>query len=81
VGLAGNKKALIISSRGGIIAGTPMEVALDHQEAYLKTVMRFIGITDMKVVRAEGLNLGAEARKQAIQRALGELKLLEQALA
>jgi FMN-dependent NADH-azoreductase len=76
VGLAGGKKALIISSRGGAIAGTPMEAALDHQEAYLKTVMRFIGITDVKVVRAEGLNLGAEPRRQAIERALAELKLL-----
>jgi FMN-dependent NADH-azoreductase len=79
VGLAGGKKALIISSRGGAIAGTPMEVAVDHQEAYLKTVMRFIGITDVKLVRAEGLNLGADTRKQAIDRALDELKLLEQA--
>ncbi len=81
VGLAGGKKALIISSRGGAIAGTPMEAALDHQEAYLKTVMRFIGITNVKLVRAEGLNLGAETRKQAIERALAELKLLEEAFA
>ena len=43
--------------------------------------MRFIGITDVKVVRAEGLNLGAESRKQSIERALGELKLLEEAFA
>ena len=81
VGLAGGKKALIISSRGGAIAGTPMEAAVDHQEAYLKTVMRFIGITDAKLVRAEGLNLGAETRKQAIERALAELKLLDEAFA
>ena len=79
VGLAGGKKALIISSRGGAIAGTPMEAAVDHQEAYLKTVMRFMGITDVKLVRAEGLSMGADMRKQAIDRALDELKLLEQA--
>ena len=43
--------------------------------------MRFIGITNVKLVRAEGLSLGAETRKQAIERALAELKLLEEAFA
>lgn len=81
LGLAGGKKALILSSRGGAIAGTPMEAAMDHQEAYLRTVMRFIGITDVKLVRAEGLSKGGEARKQAVERALAELKLLEEAFA
>ena len=81
VGLAGGKKALIISSRGGAIAGTPMEAAVDHQEAYLKTVLRFIGITNATLVRAEGLNLGAESRKQAIERALADLRLLDEAFA
>jgi FMN-dependent NADH-azoreductase len=81
VGLAGGKKALIISSRGSAIASTPMEAALDHQEAYLKTVMQFIGITDVKVVRAEGLSLGAESRKHAMERALAELQVHDEALA
>ena len=81
VGLASGKKALIISSRGGALAGTPVEAAVDHQEAYLTTVMRFIGITDPKLVRAEGLNLGADTRKLAIERALAELRLLEKAFA
>jgi FMN-dependent NADH-azoreductase len=75
VGLAGGKKVLVISSRGGLLSGTPAEAALDHQEAYLRAVMGFFGITDVQVIRAEGLALGADSRKQAIERALEELKL------
>ena len=75
-GLAGGKKVLIISSRGGALVGTPYETAVDHQEAYLTAVLGFLGITDLKIVRAEGLALGPDARKQAIEGALEELQLL-----
>jgi FMN-dependent NADH-azoreductase len=80
-GLAGGKKVLIISSRGSALLGTPYETALDHQEAYLTAVLRFLGITDLKIVRAEGLALGPDARKHAIERALEELQLLHEAFA
>jgi FMN-dependent NADH-azoreductase len=76
VGLAGGKKVLIISSRGGAMSGTPAEVALDHQEAYLKAVMRFFGIEDVTIVRAEGLSLGPVVRRKAIEGALHQLRLL-----
>lgn len=81
VGLAGGKKVLVISSRGGLLSGTPIETALDHQEAYLRAVMGFFGITDLRVVRAEGLAFGADARQQAIERALAELQLCSEEFA
>lgn len=65
-GLAGGKKVVIVSSRGGNYAGTPLEAALDHQESYLRAVFGFFGITDIEVLRAEGLNLGAEVRNASI---------------
>ena len=80
-GLAGGKKVLIISSRGSALVGTPYETAVDHQEAYLTAVLGFLGITDVKIVRAEGLALGPDARKQAIERALEELQLVQGAFA
>ena len=43
------------STRGGRMSGAPHEVALDHQEAYLRAVFGFIGIQNLKFVRAEGL--------------------------
>lgn len=66
VGLAGGKRVVIASARGGKYAGTPLETALDHQEAYLRGVFGFVGITDLTIVRAEGTNMGPEAVKQAM---------------
>jgi FMN-dependent NADH-azoreductase len=57
-GLAGGKKLVIVSTRGGMYgAETPMAL-FDHQETYLKSLFGFLGITDIIVVRAEGLAMG-----------------------
>ena len=74
VGLAGGKTVYILSSRGGAYAGQPFETAVDHQEAWLKAVLGFIGITDITVIRAEGTNLGDEARAAGIAKALEQIK-------
>lgn len=80
-GLAGGKRLVIVSSRGGKYAGEAYETAMDHQEAYLRTVFAFFGITDVTVLRAEGVDTGAEARAQAIGQALGETTALARVLA
>lgn len=75
-GLAGGKQVIIVSTRGGQIHGSAAEVALDHQEAYLRTLFGFFGITDIQMLRAEGIGLGPEARQQALAAAharVGEL--------
>ncbi|CCM78941.1 FMN-dependent NADH-azoreductase [Rhizobium mesoamericanum] len=75
-GLAGGKRVIIASSRGGMYgAGTPME-ALDHQETYLRSVFNFFGVTDVAFIRAEGVALGEEQRKQAIVAAEAEIAKL-----
>jgi FMN-dependent NADH-azoreductase len=66
VGLAGAKKVIIVSSRGGMYAGMPYEAAMDHQEAYLRTVLNFLGINDVSYVRAEGVAMGVEKQREAI---------------
>lgn len=63
VGLAGGKKVIIVSTAGGIHAGQPTGVA---HENYLELVLNFLGITDIEVVRAEGLAYGDEPRRNAI---------------
>lgn len=63
VGLAGGKKVIIVSTAGGIHAGQPSGVA---HENYLQLVLNFLGITDIEVVRAEGLAYGDEPRRSAI---------------
>ena len=68
-GLAGGKRVIVASSRGGVYSSGPM-VGLDHQEAYLRDVFGFIGITDLEFVRAEGVSVGPEGRVKAIAAAL-----------
>jgi FMN-dependent NADH-azoreductase len=72
VGLAGGKRVIIVSSRGSVFTGTPI-AALDHQESYLRTVFGFFGITDIEVLRAEGIGLGPDARVVALERAHAEV--------
>jgi FMN-dependent NADH-azoreductase len=74
VGLAGGKRVVIVSSRGGAYAGTAVETAVDHQEAYLKTMLGFFGVTDVTVVRAEGLGISPEHRTKAIEAALAQIE-------
>ena len=73
VGLAGGKTVFIASSRGGIFSSSETMRPLDHQEAYLRTVLGFFGITDITVIRAEGLGLGPEARDKAVAAAQAEI--------
>lgn len=71
-GLAGGKRVIIASTRGGLYAeGSPF-AAMDFQENYLRAVFAFLGVTDVEVVRAEGLNIGPEQRQAALDAALGE---------
>ncbi|EIK96111.1 azoreductase [Pseudomonas sp. M47T1] len=62
-GLCGGKKVVIVSTSGGIHAGQPTGIA--HEE-FLKVLLGFIGITDIEIVRAEGLAYGDEVRTKAL---------------
>ncbi|AOF91064.1 FMN-dependent NADH-azoreductase [Sinorhizobium sp. RAC02] len=67
-GLAKGKKVIIVSTRGGHYSAGPAAV-MDHQESYLKAVLGFLGITDIEIVRAEGLNLSPDSKIEAISEA------------
>ncbi|GCB04204.1 FMN-dependent NADH-azoreductase [Ralstonia sp. SET104] len=81
VGLAGGKKVIVASTRGGVYSVGPA-AGLDFQEAYLKAVFGFFGITDVQFVRAEGLAMGPDARAQALEAARAALRdVVSQAVA
>lgn len=67
-GLLKGKKAILVLSRGGVYSEEPMK-QLDFQEPYLRAILAFVGITDVHVVRIEGLAMGANAIKNAIESA------------
>lgn len=68
-GLAGGKKVIIASSRGGFYGPSSAQAAFDFQENYLRAVFAFIGIDDVEIVRAEGLAVGPEQKEAALLRA------------
>ena len=75
-GLCGGKKVIVVSSRGGLYGAGSPAAAMDFQENYLKTVFGFLGITDITVVRAEGVAYGPDAAAAAIEGAKAEIAKL-----
>lgn len=63
------KKVFIASSRGNVYAPGSPAAPFEHHESYLTSVLSFIGLTDVTVVRAEGLALGPEVREEAMVKA------------
>jgi FMN-dependent NADH-azoreductase len=65
-GLAGGKRVIVASSRGGFYGAGSAGAAMDFQENYLRAVLGFVGITDVEFVRAEGIAVSAEHKEQAL---------------
>jgi FMN-dependent NADH-azoreductase len=64
-GLLSGKRAVVLTSRGGIYAGS----GLDHQEPYLRQALGFIGIHEVSFIHAEGQSMGAEVAEQGLLQA------------
>jgi FMN-dependent NADH-azoreductase len=63
IGIVNAKKALIVSGRGGDYTNSPAE-AFEMGERYLRTILSFFGITDIKSVAAENLDVvGVDVEK------------------
>jgi FMN-dependent NADH-azoreductase len=76
IGLCSGKQLVIASSRGGIYSADSPAAVFDHQETYLKAAFGFLGITDVTVIRAEGVAMGPDARSVAFASAKQETAAL-----
>ncbi len=65
-GLAGGKTVIVASTRGGMYSTSEGGRAMEHQESYLQTVFGFFGVSDVRIVRAEGLAMGEAGKAQAL---------------
>ena len=68
-GLIQGKKVYVAFARGGIYRGTPA----DSQTPYIQTILGFLGMTDVKFIFAEGLNMGPEAVEKGFAQAEADL--------
>ena len=69
-GLLKGKKIYVVLTRGGQYRNTPS----DTQVPYLRTVLSFLGMTDIQFIYAEGLALGADAEQQSLASARQQIE-------
>lgn len=69
LGLLTGKKVYVFAARGGLYAGTPM----DTQTNYVRDFLRFLGITDVEFVYAEGLAISAQSKEAGLAKAAAEI--------
>lgn len=68
VGLLTGKKVYVVLASGGVYSQGPA-APLNHAVPYLKSVLGFLGITDIETIYVEGLAFGPEAAEKAIDAA------------
>lgn len=69
VGLLTGKKVYLALTRGGRYRNTPA----DTQVPYLKTVLAFLGMSDVQFVYAEGLAMGPQAEQDGLAEAHAQI--------
>lgn len=72
-GLVQNKKVYIALSSGGVYSEGPMQ-AMDFASPYLRAVLGFIGITDVTIVRAEGVSIPG-IQEKALSKAIESINI------
>lgn len=68
-GLITGKKVVVITTRGGI----HKDSATDNVTPYLKTILGFVGMTDVQFAYAEALNMGEDSASKGIESAKAQL--------
>lgn len=69
------KKVIIASARGGAYSEGSPAASLDHQETLLTAAFNFIGLKDIKIIRAEGVAVPA-LKPAALEKAQAEISAL-----
>ena len=64
--LPASTQVFIVSSKGGVYSGDSPAKHLEHSETHLMGVLGLMGLKNVKVIRAEGIGMGPEARQRAI---------------
>jgi len=75
-GLAGGRRLIVASSRGGYYGAGSPAAGFEHQESYLRAFFALLGVTDITFLHAEGVNIGPDVRSRAIEAAHGEVHKL-----
>lgn len=72
VGQLIGKKVYVFATRGGLYAGTP----IDTQTSYVRDFLRFLGMTEVEFVYAEGLAISPQSKEAGLAKAVAEIARL-----
>jgi FMN-dependent NADH-azoreductase len=76
-GLVKGKRVVVFAARGGLYQGQPH----DTQTPYVRNFLGFLGMTDVRFVFAEGLNMGDEPRAKGLRSAESAIDTLVEPVA
>ena len=65
VGLLTGRKVYVLTARGGDYSADGPIHAMDHQTPYLRTVLSFMGLTDVTFIHAQGVAKGDDGITRA----------------
>jgi len=71
-GLVTGKQVIVVAARGGVYSEAGK--ALDFQLPYLKSVLGFLGMTDVEVLEVDGTAYGPEIAEKAVAAATAKLR-------
>lgn len=72
-GLLKNKKVYLAISSGGVYSSNEMKV-YDFTESFLKTALNFLGMTDINVLRVEGVGI-PDIKENSFEKAIENFKI------
>ncbi|MGF1758711.1 FMN-dependent NADH-azoreductase [Photobacterium sagamiensis] len=72
VGLIEGKKVIVVTTRGGMHKNSPTDLMVP----YLKTILGFVGMTDVDVIYSEALGMGDEMAAKGISEAKSAIEQL-----
>ena len=77
IGLLSGKEVVIVVGSGGIYSDGPMS-AFEHCGNYLRDILTTIGLTDITILRAEGLAFGPDAAERGLADGMAEAEKIAQ---
>jgi FMN-dependent NADH-azoreductase len=75
-GLLKGKKVFVVTGRGGVYTSDAPAKIFDFQEPYLRSVLGFLGLTDVTFIHVEGLNISPESAEQGFAQARNMINAL-----
>ena len=69
VGKLAGKKVYVFAARGGVYEGTPM----DTQTSYVRDFLRFLGMSEVEFIYAEGLHMSPQSKQASLAKAEAEI--------